>query len=413
MDDLTTNFCGLERKSPRKVTRLRSISQASNIIGTCRAAKESVNLRGAGHGSGDRNIGSGHLMLNSLPSRMTRLDDSCYCVSSSMRWIELERALNNDGRAAPVLTNWPDVTIGGTLAAGGFGSASLNFGSQVDWVERIHVVLPNGSAVWIGKDDARFPLMLSAQGIHGFVAEAEIATRACPTSWHWSRYGFDSLECWCDAITEVISQKPSDTTHLVAQGRWEGFEITMATGEGHDLALQGIPPCQWELDHESWREGLLQRQFEQEVVNPWADYVLPASYLGHFLSRLFSDLAEEKMQQGAFPRFRILFVDPCRAPPATASFAPHKGAYSLLAGVGVYFVLPRTGVEEIAAARRVLARSLALCGDLNGRPYLPGWHEMEEAEMQRFYPNAISKSRELKRRNDPDDLFNPGMRPAF
>lgn len=413
MDDLSTNFCGLERKSPQKVTRLTSISQASDIIATNRAAKESVNLRGAGHGSGDRNISSGHLLLNALPSRMTRLDDSCYRVSTSMRWIELERALNNDERAAPVLTNWPDVTIGGTLAAGGFGSASLNFGSQVDWVKRVHVVLPDGSAVWIGKDDARFPLVLGAQGIHGFVAQAEIATRACPTSLYWSRYRFDTIECWRDAITEVIAKRPSDTEHLVAQGRSDSFEITMATGESSGLTLQGSQPDRWELDHASWREGLLRRKFEREVVNPWADYVLPACGLGHFLARLFSDLVEEKMKPSAFPRFRILFVDPCRAPRATACFAPHKDASSLLAGVGVYFVLPRTRIEEIEAARRVLARSLALCGDLNGRPYLPGWHEMEEADMLRFYPNAISKSRELKRRSDPDDLFNPGLRPTF
>lgn len=414
MDDLSKNFCGLTQKCSQTVVRLTSVSHASEVIAACREAGQTMNLRGAGHGSGDRNIGSGTLLLNGMKPSIERLSESRFRVSSAITWLELERELNAMGRAAPVLTNWPSVTVGGTLAAGGFGSASLAFGAQVDWVKSLRVVLPSGSAVSINEEDPRFALMCCAQGVHGFIAEAELVTRACPGPLNWSEWQFTNEQSWLAGIDTLLAQIPEDTEHLVAQARWGRFGITAATKTRHVIPLTGVAPRVSQPTHADWREGLGRRKFSKEVVNPWSDFVLPAATLDAFLSQLFADLACVGLQKEAFPRLRILFLDRNRAPVPRAHFAPHRiSAAPYLAGVGVYFVLHRQQRDQIAAARGVLARCLARCRACNGRPYLPGWHEMNRPELEGFYPEAMSASAALRDLNDPYGLFNPGTMPPI
>lgn len=414
MDDPNTNFCGLIERHPWRAVQVTCVRQACELITACRSVGQTLNLRGAGHGSGDRNVGEGTLLINALPSAVERLSESRYRVSSATTWLELERTLNEQSRAAPVLTNWPAVTVGGTLAAGGFGSASIVSGAQTDWVRAMRVVLPDGSDIRVTDDDPRFALMCCAQGVHGFVAEAEIETRVCPDWLHWSEWRFKDAETWCAAIDALIERLPEDAEHLLAQARWGAFGISAATTRRFSVPLAGSLLHLSQQSHSAWRESLTTRSFATGVVNLWSDYVLPVSTLGQFLLDLVLDLAKEGVEGEAYPRLRILFLDRDRAPAPTALFAPHRVATSrLLAGVGVYFVLRRELGRQIAVARDVLARCLSRSGACGGRPYISGWHEIDRALMTDFYPDAMVESSKLRNRQDPDCLFNPGTMPPI
>src|SRR5689334_18682158 len=68
---------------------------------------------------------------------LTAIDTERVEVTADSPWLDVERRLNALGRSAPVLPDYLDLTIGGTLSVGGYGVRSVAHGAQVDHVERL------------------------------------------------------------------------------------------------------------------------------------------------------------------------------------------------------------------------------------------------------------------------------------
>jgi FAD/FMN-containing dehydrogenase len=68
-------------------------------------------------------------------------------VPGTWRWHEVEAAANARGRTIPVLTDNLDTTVGGTLSVGGIGTRSVSYGRQVDWVDALTLIRPDGTIV--------------------------------------------------------------------------------------------------------------------------------------------------------------------------------------------------------------------------------------------------------------------------
>ena len=78
---------------------------------------------------------------------------------------------------------------------------------------------------------------------------------------------------------------------------------------------------------------------------------------------------------------------------------------SMKVGVGLYSMVPPQKPAALAAVRSAHRACLELCADLEGRPYLYGWHELDDGLRQRFYGSSLASLAALKARVDPGGIL--------
>lgn len=61
---------------------------------------------------------------------------------------------------------------------------------------------------------------------------------------------------------------------------------------------------------------------------------------------------------------------------------------------------------RVVAVDELLRQTLHVCVRLGRRPYLAGWHELDEALKQRIWGDDYTTFERLRRKYDPDSLFN-------
>ena len=65
-------------------------------------------------------------------------------VEAGAKWSEVLRATLAQGKTPPVLTEYLELSVGGTLVVGGVGATTSTFGVQSDNVIDLEVVTGNG-----------------------------------------------------------------------------------------------------------------------------------------------------------------------------------------------------------------------------------------------------------------------------
>ena len=68
-------------------------------------------------------------------------------VGGGTRWLDLLAQTIPQGGTPPVLVDFLELTVGGTLSVGGIGSQAFRFGPQVDNVLELQVVTGEGELV--------------------------------------------------------------------------------------------------------------------------------------------------------------------------------------------------------------------------------------------------------------------------
>ncbi len=83
------------------------------------------------------------------------------------------------GRLPRVLVDTLDVTVGGTLSAGGLGNTSHRYGMQIGQVEQLDVVTGTGDRVWCSRtrNADLFDAVRGGQGQFGVITDAWIRVR--------------------------------------------------------------------------------------------------------------------------------------------------------------------------------------------------------------------------------------------
>ncbi|GLF98777.1 FAD-binding protein [Streptomyces yaizuensis] len=103
-------------------------------------------------------------------------------ADAGARWSTVVDATLPHGLAPPVLPDHLGLSVGGTLAAGGFGGASHRYGSQADNVHALDVVTPTGDLVPCSptRDADLFDAVRGSQGEYGIITRAALALTPAP-----------------------------------------------------------------------------------------------------------------------------------------------------------------------------------------------------------------------------------------
>jgi alditol oxidase len=89
-------------------------------------------------------------------------------VAGGVRYAELARAVHERGFALPNMASLPHISVAGSVATGTHGSGNAN-GSLASPVREVELVLADGSALTVGRDDPRFDGAVTSLGALGVV----------------------------------------------------------------------------------------------------------------------------------------------------------------------------------------------------------------------------------------------------
>jgi FAD/FMN-containing dehydrogenase len=172
-------------RRPLGVVRPRGAECVAAAVRFGQQAGIPVVARGAGHSvEGQAQAGDGIVVEMAALGAVGPVEPDRVSVGAGAPWSRVLAATLPRGLAPPVLTDHLELTVGGTVSAGGFGATSHRYGSQADNVYELDVVTPSGELVTCSpaRDGGRFDAVRGTQGEHGIITRATVALAPVPRS---------------------------------------------------------------------------------------------------------------------------------------------------------------------------------------------------------------------------------------
>jgi FAD/FMN-containing dehydrogenase len=420
LEALSSNFGGSVRSLARVIVRASAVSMLVRAIRIAADHHVPITIRGAGHSGGDQALSQrGLLLVNECSAPEIKLSDDLVEVPTGASWAVVELRLNAAGRSIPVLTAEPRVTVGGTLAVGGYGEASVSSGGQVDLVQRVLLVRPDGSMSWCSSEENAelFRFSLASLGQLGVLATAVLRTvpyqrytRLTFNHHHSLGSLLDSLRWLGDGVgagPDFFFAQHHAARFISAYGvrvespRSRGsFDIPAsvyrnATSSEHVVAID------WPL------RDIHDPQESDPAYRVWGNYVFDIddaySFARSFLAEAITGQTYAKYEGEVL----VLAMRRPRLRPTRFPFEPvvPKSTNACL-GFGIYLFVPYGDAQGLTAARSLQQHALDTCVALGGRPYLADAPRLTPTMRYTLYGAEYKRFLALRSQLDRHALFN-------
>ena len=421
-DCRSSDFGGVLRRTPRVVVRPQHEQDVFHCFSVAKETGVTVSFRGAGHSCHGQTLSDGGILIENLgdSADFKLLDDNQVEVSSKTRWLHLEKSLNEQGRSVPVVTDYLDLSVGGTLSVGGYGINSITRGAQVDHVTKLRLLLPDGTARWCSENEHGdlFRYSLAGLGQMGFIDKVATGTIPHRKFTRLYQYTYANVVEFLDSLAWMQGWSgawPSHFCALLGHGRILaefGFEHSDPKEAERRLNTDvniGFPVPRFKGVHQDYRLALHQSltgylNADKDVYRVWADYAFDYANFRRFLLYVAA-LNFKGFFGGCLDRIYVLA---CRRPETPTPF-PFEVCGTLPPpikfGVGLYNTVPRDDRRALHQVTRAMEICLDKCLELQGRPYLYGWHELDAVKMQKLYGPDYDRFLELKREHDPNNII--------
>ena len=408
------DFGGMTTRVPEGVARPHSVEDARSIVRDAAKAGVPLAIRGGGHSQGGQSLTDRGLVLDTtLLDRVQLLGPDLARVQGGARWGAVVDALRGEKLLPRVLTDVADVTVGGTLSAGGLGTTSHRHGLQIGQVDQIEVVTGTGELVRCSR--AREPDLFAAvrggQGQFGLISEALIRLRRAGRRMRKYDLVYCDFDRFASDLERIVDEDRYD--RLRAEIRIHDRKIVLDAGieyddtldDGSAVAGLGYEEIAAIRDTgEVGYAGMYPRwAFSRRMCHPWRDWFLPWESLRTVLGQPWLD-------PGVVPRAPQSWIGlyPIRTQEVDAPlFMRPKGelmfAYSILSVFG--------GAEGASKLAQVLREVNGALVALGGKSYLSGGVGYGCEEWEQHYGEQLEKGIRWKREFDPKQVFGPRSMP--
>ena len=402
------DFGKMTRRMPEAVARPKSVEEVSSIVRWAASGEVQLAIRGGGHSQGGQSLtGSGVVLDMVWLNRVEPMDRDLVRAQGGAHWGAVVDALHGTRQLPRVLTDIAEVTVGGTLSAGGFGTTSYRHGVQIGQVEQLEVVTGTGERVLCSRtrNADLFDAVRGGQGQFGIITEAWIRLRKAGRRIRQFELRYRDLDRFVRDFEQIIDEDRFD--RLRAETRIHDREIIMGAGveydENHEdgKTLEGLgydEIVSINDTHEVGRAGIYPRwAFSRRMYHPWRDWFLP----WHTLRTV---LAQAWLDPHWVPRAPDIWIGiyPIGSRAIDAPLFMHpKGArmfsYSILAVFDEY-----ERANELAGRLQKIDRTLV---DLGGKAYLSGCVGYGRKEWEEHYGEKLEMGVTWKTEFDPKQIF--------
>jgi len=220
-------------RRPVAVLEPGSVQDIARVIRFANKHDLRIAVRGNGHSIYGQSLVKGGIVIQmGTLAKARNLPGARVLADAGCSWGEVLQETLLEGATPPVIPDYLELSVGGTLSIGGISPTTYRYGAQVDNVEALQVVTGEGHIVTCSKHHRAdlFAAMLAGQGQCAVIARAVIKLVAAPP--RVRAYSF----LYPDVVTAL-----ADADSLVDEKRFDGvvvFSFANGTG-GHSIVLRG------------------------------------------------------------------------------------------------------------------------------------------------------------------------------
>jgi FAD/FMN-containing dehydrogenase len=421
------DFGHIVHRQPRAVLQPGDIDDVAIMMRFCHAHAIPVAPRGEGHATFGQAQAADGLIIE-----MATLDDisvgaGVATVEAGARWSALLGKTLPRGLTPPVLTDYLELSVGGTLSVGGVGGASPHFGAQVDNVEELEVVTGTGERVICSptRHPDLFHAVLAGLGQCAVVVRATLRLLPAHSTVRHYRLFYPSFDALAADQRRVLADGRFSFVEGGAQpmpggsGGWQFFLEAAAyfdSAQPDDQALIGdlsFEQGTQQIENIGYFDFLnrlapavafLQSTGEWFDPHPWWNAFVPGSVADQFVTSVMAGLTPADMGASG-----VILIFPLRRAALRAPLlrVPDEDTLFL-------FALLRTaapdigalGTDAMLAANRVLFDQLRALG---GFQYPVGSIQMTQADWRAQFGPEWPFLSAARSRFDPHGILTPGQ----
>lgn len=145
LDEAADDFGHMVHARPHAVLKPASAADIAGMMRWAGSRGLKVAARGRGHSTYGRAMAAGGVVLDMAKmNAIHHVGPDRITVDAGATWSAVLDATLAHGLTPPVLTNYLDLSVGGTLAVGGIGGTTFRHGMQTDNVLELNVVTGDG-----------------------------------------------------------------------------------------------------------------------------------------------------------------------------------------------------------------------------------------------------------------------------
>ena len=286
------DFGHLVRRVPRAVLRARSAQDVAAAVRWAAGNGWPVAARGQGHSVYGRSQAEDGLVIDTSGlAGIGRVGGDRVSVGAGATWREVRNAALGAGLTPPVLTNYLDQSVGGTLSVGGIGGTSHRYGMQSDNVLELEVVTGDGSVRTCSPTAHAdlFDAVRAGLGRCGIVTRATLALVPAPERVRRYTLRYPDLATFAGDQELLVRERRADHlqgTVRAEGGVWRHQVEVVVFGDGTDLPDLRDCGADRQVEELTYREhadafdrftALLRSTGEWSNPHPWWLTFLPGS----------------------------------------------------------------------------------------------------------------------------------------
>jgi cytokinin dehydrogenase len=420
------DFGHIVHRLPGAVLEPGSVRDIAVMIEFCGARHIPVAPRGQGHQTFGQAQVSGGLVIDMSPLNSITVDPVARkaTIGAGALWSALLTASLAHGLTPPVFTDYIELSIGGTLSAGGMGGTTQHYGAQVDNVIELEVVTGSGEvlACSASRHTDLFHAALAGLGQVGVITRATLPLIAAPTSARQYTLTYPSVAALAAAQRKVVRDGRFDwlegAANAVAGGGWQFVLEGTAYYDGTppddqaligDLGFEGAPQIQ-DLTYSDFVNDLapavafLKSTGEWYDPHPWLNIFLPDAAADAYITAVMQDLTLADIGASG-----VVLLYPVPTSKLRTPLLRRPGSE-----LTFLFAILRTAAPDTdalpAAAMLEANRALYLKAQaLGGTQYPVGSIPMTDRDWRIQYGDAWQFFSAAKHRYDPHGILAPGQ----
>ncbi|MYH09456.1 MAG: FAD-binding protein [Gemmatimonadales bacterium] len=410
------DFGRMTRRVPEAVVRPRSAEEVASLVRRAAGGGVRLAIRGGGHSQGGQTLTDRGVVLDTAHlDRVQPAGPELVRAQGGAPWGKVVDTLRGARRLPCVLPDIGEVTVGGTLSAGGFGTTSHRYGAQVGQVEQLDVVTGTGERVRCSatRNVELFDAVRSGQGQFGIITEAWIRLRPAGRRFRQYELHYRDAERFADALERIVEADRFD--HLRAEFRNDenlivlnaGIEYDEEPDDGGLLARSGHDKHAYTRDTASVGRAAMYPPwcFSRLHYHPWRDWILPWGTLRTLLAEPWLESLGVPRRPWSWTGLYPIGREAIDAPLFMRPRGERAISYSILARLGEF-----QPEEAIELASRLEDTDRTLVG-LGGKTYLSGGVGYGPRQWADHYGEMLDQGIRWKREFDPEQVFNGAHMP--
>jgi cytokinin dehydrogenase len=382
-----------------------------------------IAARGQGHSTfGRSQVDAGIVIDMTGFDEIHRVGEDHVVVGAGTTWRSVLAATLPRQLTPPVLTNYLDLTVGGTLSIGGIGGTTHRYGMQTDNVRELEVVTGEGKVLTCSAEENTelFDCVRAGLGQFGLITRATLSLVPAPARARRYALVYPDLESLAGDQRLLLRRGRADHLQgsiLAPDGRWR-HQLEMVIFHASDdqpdddAVLAGLVDDRAEarIDDLSYREyveafdkfvELLHTTGEWANAHPWWLTFLPDSTATETAAGIIRDIEPRDLGEHGLVTFYPLTTDAITTPLVTMPATDVVFTFNLIR----FASTDPDQVAHMLEQNRTLYPRIRAAG---GVVYPVSAFPLTPAEWEEHFGASWSVVRGAKERYDPAHCLTPG-----